>query len=344
MNIKTVTTLLLLTIIDNSSTEELNVTLDEETASQTTAPQTNRIILSSERWKILQTNEVVTRMLYIFELDDNEWDLDGFEFPTCTEAACEGLLEYKEICENMCTDNDYIHDRLRNISSDHKRITRSLHAKLSDLKAITSNVVAIDAANRVFLDTRTERRINVLQPYTTAIGDIVQSLTVMRKRQPRQFDVSFHSKMYVSVNEIRTHVDKWMADAGFLLGRLTSVLHELHKAELHLQLCTQSVHSLDMSVCEPNSVSTGYYTDTPTNVFDFGEDVGLQIQTIRETWDLVTLSRWYMAFINIGHNDSTEVCWLTRDMVTDRITDYNVPYCDRRGLCNSLLNNEDKTT
>lgn len=324
--------------------------VDEHVRSTTRPPfiaQNNRIILSPAQWKILRNTETPTRVLYTFKFDANEddWNTIPFDFPMCAVYACEGLLEYWQTCEDLCANHSLVRERLRVVSSEYAETARSLEARLFDLRSVSLRATtanSLDDTDGCFSGDRSAKRIDVLQPYAAAISKIAQTLNVTRTLNFGSRVSAASPQRFAVANEIRDRVGDWAAEAHFVTERVTSALYELHKAELHVQLCTQSALGLDMSGCESHSLSPGgYYTDTPTRVL--GAYDHSCVETVREAWDPVTLSRWYMAFTTVYHGN-THVCWLTRGMLGDHANDYAVPQCDSRGLCQPLVVDNDTYT
>lgn len=321
------------------SVGEHNSILGDSADDPTPRAQTNtnnRIVLSPARWKILRDRTFARWVQYTFDLDEG-WDfiVAHLVFPSCTAYACVGKSDYRHTCEDLCEDQRLMYDRLRSVSGDYVRAVGSLRASLSDLKTVTLRITAesaLTANHLLFEDSRRVERVDVLRSYTDAIGKIAQTLNMTLKENIRGLGGGTLLGI-ASVNELRERVNLWLNNAQFVAERVASALHEAHKAQMRVQLCTQSALRLDMSDCDTRSTPI-YYTDTPTHASS--TDFGLHVQTARETWDPVVLRRWYMAFTTLDRG-STQVCWLTRDMITDGTHDYITPQCDRRGLCHSLL-------
>ncbi|KAK7915596.1 hypothetical protein WMY93_011357 [Mugilogobius chulae] len=94
----------------------------------------------------------------------------------------------------------------------------------------------------------------------------------------------------------------------------------------------RGIHMSDMASCQP-MLLPGFYTDTPVSSHCQPADTPVLI-AVREIWKVVALSFWYLPFIDSSGGNRT--CWLDRPMLNDTHSNYRVPECNSRGLCEPL--------
>ncbi|KAK2832703.1 hypothetical protein Q5P01_016592 [Channa striata] len=136
-------------------------------------------------------------------------------------------------------------------------------------------------------------------------------------------------------------MNSWKTGALLLSFQLNSATFALIGARERLLACARGVLRSDMTGCAPG-FRPEFYTDVPAasrSPPSSSPSSGLVLEVRRDRWNPVSLSRWYMAFVDSSQGNRT--CWLDRSMLNDSRSDYREPRCDRRGLCDPLELDDD---
>lgn len=300
--------------------------------------QDHRVILKSGKWRI-KTSDSPVHVTYDFHLGS---DLSNTKpkYTTCAQITCEGLPDDHTGCDALCSTGPWkqVSTLLRTTLLRYNRAVDSLGASFNDLAAVMDTHIVNQLPDQSG-DLRPQRTgafesstrvVDVMEYYRDMIQQGLRELVLTLPASHLNPDTSVRSMS--NSTRLADRLDMWKTGVYTLSTQLTDIVGTIKAAEQRLVLCLEGVVRSDMTGCEPN-LNVKFHTDTPVASKSVSMSK-LTLVTLRETWEPLSLSRWYMPFIDTSRNNS--VCWLTSSMVTDEQTNYRLPHCDSRGLCDPL--------
>lgn len=313
-----------------------NATTDAHT---TTDEVEHRVVLTPAQWKIRRSDPPIY-VTYNFDLGPADLSKSRIAHPSCAQIACEGLVEYHTGCNSLCLSGTWnqVDALLRTALLGYDRAVESLDASYNDLAAILDTHIVNRMPDHT-AESRTHAAVGSQQYNSPRIIDVLEyhraaiqgGLSEIAKVLPaKQTDTA--SRFSNNSTRLPHMLETWKIGVYTLSTQLTTMVTIIQAAERRLILCAEGVVRSDMTGCEPN-LSVKFHTDTPVASKSVSASK-LTLVTHRETWEPLSLSRWYMSFVDTSQNN--RVCWLTSSVITDGSKNYKMPYCDSRGLCDPL--------
>ncbi|KAK7878292.1 hypothetical protein WMY93_031111 [Mugilogobius chulae] len=286
----------------------------------------HRVVLQPGVWRIRtpQTGGV-SHVAYHFILGPR---CTGFKFdlPQCSQVACEGPHNPYRGCDHLCSTGSWMDARfaLETAADEFDRIVALLRAALDDMVALADRYVS--------------------NPDDEAAGAVVSELLALPLAEAgtRAVDVlSEHRDACESLTLGDTlstdSVYTWKSVAFKLAVQLNAATFALHRAHSRISSCSRGMVRSDMTGCNPEG-DTDYSLVRPVASTWLHSSSALVLVVRKEAWTPVSLSRWYMPFVD--ESRGRRVCWLNRPMLSDEGSNYTwnyrVPECDSRGMCSPL--------
>lgn len=304
------------------------------TKGYSTVQNDYRVILQPREWKIRDHINHATEIEYRFSLG-LKWSEVDLTYPSCNQVACKGIVNGKrKHCEQVCATQVW-HERnglLQTAKYAYERAIVLLNTTFGDLAAlIETHIPDPTLEKHISVQARAwEHRIliDVMKYHRMLLETILDNITM--NNQHASFLVSpSTSTAKISVFEL---LDTWKTGVLNFAIQLDTLVHILREARLQLLRCAYAVQVSDLTSCQPGLIH-GLYTDTPVDSHWHSLD-RLVLIARRVAWNRVTLSFWYMPFIDSSQGD--RICWLDRPMLNDTHSNYKVPKCNAQGVCEPL--------
>ena len=326
----------------------------------------HRVILHPGRWKIRTPESGNPYVVYHFILGFN-WTKLQVDYPGCSQVACRGLPDSHRGCDSLCSTGTWRDATiaLEAATSAYNRAMASLDATFNDLAALMDThivnqhwSVSSDPISKLLSyhgKVSDSQFVDVMRHYRNLIDDALRNVM---EHFPNTLSYTTHVNTVVKNSNNNNNnnnlpasesnykspfnglLDTWKSGAFKLAVLLNVVTFAFHGAHQRLQSCALGVQRSDMTGCEPDFIAE-FYTDTPVASHSVSSSRLVMIVK-RERWNPVTLSHWYMPFLDSSKGNRT--CWLDRPMVSDMRANYRAPLCDSRGVCEPLeLDNETVT-
>lgn len=308
-----------------------------------------RVVLRPGTWKIRARVDRPAYLVYHFSLGANWTTADAddvFRYPNCSRAACEGLSRPERGCDSVCYDGKW-RDASAAVSTaarDYGRALREVDSAFGHLTAVVNTRVgrnvAMDSMESGLPLSHSPDRVDVMMDHRALIEETrAAAISTARRFAARGTEDGVAPLR--STGKFLGRMNSWKSGALLLSFQLNSATFALIGARERLLACARGVLRSDMTGCAPG-FRPEFYTDVPAasrSPPSSSPSSGLVLEVRRDRWNPVSLSRWYMAFVDSSQGNRT--CWLDRSMLNDSRSDYREPICDRRGLCDPLELDDD---
>ncbi|KAK2813514.1 hypothetical protein Q5P01_000798 [Channa striata] len=261
-------------------------------------------------------------------------------------CACEGLSASRRGCDSVYSRRQ-VARRLRAVSTaarDYGRALREVDSAFGHLTAVVNTRVgrnvAMDSMESGLPLSHSPDRVDVMMDHRALIEETrAAAISTARRFAARGTEDGVAPLR--STGKFLGRMNSWKSGALLLSFQLNSATFALIGARERLLACARGVLRSDMTGCAPG-FRPEFYTDVPAasrSPPSSSPSSGLVLEVRRDRWNPVSLSRWYMAYVDSSQGNRT--CWLDRSMLNDSRSDYREPICDRRGLCDPLELDDD---